>query len=287
MLYWVQLANGENSSYTYGELEETGSIALDTNILEQSFVHIPYSLFTKLVSQLPGNDPFVTTLRKCCDLAAVGNKVGLNWQLFEDFHNNVEAMREMLLARRLSDDDNYIQINKFYGIESNAHGLSSVKNGLEFKLRENCSVKSLRHRFPTQTLKPFVEDIEGTNPKLDFVKNCAGAIFDSFTYRQSCESELMLVCSQQKHYLVESVSKEIILDEWNKIDESIGEDINKMLVIVATRIEGNPADFDLPSGVILLTGEAMQRFYGKVLCTHAQLLTSVSKVFVNTANDAQ
>ncbi len=38
---FVKLDNGENSTYTYGELEETGYIALDTNI---SFARIPYSL---------------------------------------------------------------------------------------------------------------------------------------------------------------------------------------------------------------------------------------------------
>ena len=285
-----QIVDVKKSPFTYGELEAIGAIALATSRDTHLTVQMPYSLFRVLVQLMDGGDPLTKSLRRICNLVQREDEFSvLSWQSFEDLHCNMEAIREMLIAR--SDLERPCSsLQEFYCITDE----NELNVNFDFVLRRNCPVITADKRYPA-SLSDLVDDpnrvdVDGNqmNVMTSYVKNAPGAAFDSFTVRQLDEGEgTMLFCGQQKRYIETAVSAGMISREANKVSTSLPEGTSYVLVVVATKVTSD-ALVDLPENCVVVTGPALERFYS-VFSARVNLLSnkSLSQINVNTASSSE
>lgn len=86
---------------TYGELEVLGVIVVETSPDVHPTVQMPYYQFRDLLQFMDGEDPLTVSLRTVCNI--VQRQDFMNWQTLENFHCNIEASREMVMARRTEE----------------------------------------------------------------------------------------------------------------------------------------------------------------------------------------
>ena len=179
------------SPFTYGELEALGAIALATSRDTHLTMQMPYSLFRVLVQLMDGSDPLTKSLRRICNLVQSEDEFSvLSWQTFEDLHCNMEAIREMLMARR-DVEKPCPSLGKFYCLTLE----NECNVNFDFMLRQSCPVITAATSYPATTTDlvddPHRRDANGNqlNAMTAYVKNAPGADFDSFTVRQLDEGE--------------------------------------------------------------------------------------------------
>ena len=283
------LIDASTSYVTYGDLEARGVMVLETSVDTCLTVQMPFSLFRELVQLLDGKDPLTKSLRRICNLVSTEAEFGtLSWQTFEELHCNVEASREMLMARQ-REEMPYSSLSEFYCLTDNA----APKIDFDFALRRRCEVVTADSRFPTSTWTVLVDDPEkkDTNGyQLDattsHIKNAPGAAFDSFTLRQLPheEHQKMLFCGQQKLYVKATLSAGMIRAEADKVIASLPEGTVVTLVVIATKTAPD-ALRNLPENCVVVTGPALTKFYS-VFSARVNLFSeeSLSHINVNTAS---
>ena len=277
------LGSGKYQDYYYGSLESSGFIALATTPTASLLVQMPLAYFCTLVSLLDGNDALTVCLRKACNLIRNQNSAfcGLYWQSFEDFHCNMEAIREMLLARSEQSEDNDCAVSRLYCIER-------LENDFEFKLRRNITVVESARRFPRQNMS----DSETIGHDA-YMKNAPGAAFDSFTFRQlGGDDKYMLFCGQQKLYCHQMLNLTDIKAEVTKVEEALvssGFDNEYLLVIFASKVNSAVSHTDLPEKCCLVTGKAWTTFYSSLFAARAHIIFDAnnSQVNINTATKVE
>ena len=110
-----QTVNRAKSNYTYGQLEELGVIVLETAPDSHLTVQMPYYLFRDLLQYMDREDPLTKSLMTVCNIAP--RQDFLNWQTLENLHCNIEASREMVMARRTeegSEEGSRTSLREFY-----------------------------------------------------------------------------------------------------------------------------------------------------------------------------
>ena len=210
----------------------------------------------------------------------------LCWQDFEDLHCHVEASREMLIARR-DLDRSYYSLEDFYCLEKSRYNF-------DFVLRRQCDVATSASRFPSVLLgdDPLRKDTTGNrlNGSTSYIKNAPGAAFDSFTLRQieGERDQRMLFCGQQKLYVGTAVSGAMIREEAEKVEKSLPDGTPFVLVVIATKITSDAIGNDLPSNCVVVTGQALEKFYS-LFSARANLLSdaSLNRINVNTASRSE
>lgn len=268
----------DSSSWTYGALEEAGHIVLATTAHGGTIVQLPYSIFRKLVATKNGTDPLTGALRRACNLTDNYSDC-FSWESLEDLHANIEAIREMLLAKN-KDEDKAMSLNEFY---CTSYPISSaVEDMLEFELRTHCHVNAVTSSFPAQQSEVDLHDnapcgSDSSGSLLDagstIIKNAPGALFDTFTVRQILGDDRLLVCGQQKFYQTTEVTKEMARDLAAKVALRLSDAVEHVLVIVESP----------PDHCVILTGAALERFYGPVFSGRVILAMSGTRVDINTA----
>lgn len=279
-----------SSHVTYGDLESSG-FALRTHVDKHITVELSFVAFRYHVDALmrAGRawDPLVQLLGLVLNLCDVPDNRLMSWDGFEDFHCYIEAIREMMLFRRLctSSGDKLevatCSIREFYGVE----------RGIDFdiSLRRSFPVIEALHRFPpkdTITNNAAADTAADTAAALEaastaFYKNTNGAPFDSFTVRRighgADGARNALFCLQQKRYINALVNQAMIREEWGKVNDSLPhtnrDDVKIVLVVFATRVNkvAIAAEDELPEECLLVTGEAMRKFYSPLLFSRANL----------------
>jgi hypothetical protein len=117
------------------------------------------------------------------------------------------------------------------------------------------------------------------------IKNVPGALFETFTVRQVLGGDRLLVCGHQKFYQATEVTKEMVRDEAAKV--ALGLPENHVLVMVATRMATYGDGDRVPDRCVLLTGAALERFYGPVFSGRVILTLSGTQVDINTATNLE
>ena len=195
----------------------------------------------------------------------------------------------MLIARR--EPDRPCSVEDFYCV-------ANAPNDFDFVLRRCCDVVTSASRFPSQAWgvllddDPLRKDTTGNrlNGSTSYIKNAPGAAFDSFTSRHiNCEiDERMLFCGQQKLYVGTAVSGAMIREEAEKVEKSLPDGTPFVLVVIATKITSDAISNDLPSNCVVVTGQALEKFYS-VFSARANLLSndSLNRINVNTASRSE
>ena len=271
-----------NNLFTYGQLEEKGSITIATCRDTHLLVQMPYSQFRVLVQRMNGGDPLTKSLRKMCNLVDSNEEFGgLNWQTFEELHCNMEASREMLMARR-SMEEPVSSLGEFY--------CTPIGNDFDFILRSVCTVAAAHSRFPSpdwRNLANRADEDHLETASMSYVKNVEGAVFDSFTVRKIHEEGgVMLFCGQQKRYFVASVGVALIDEEVGKVRTFIPEGVPFKLIVIATKVSLDVFD-NLPEECVVVTGPALEKFYS-VFSARANLhFGCLTQININTASKSE
>jgi hypothetical protein len=277
-----QIVNTAKSNCTYGLLEELGVIAIETSRDSHLIVQMPYSHFRSLLQCMNGGDPLHKSLRTICNIVRAGDF--LNWQNFEILHCNMEASREMVMARRRNEGSR-TSLGEFYCVP--------VDNDFDFLLRRECTVVTARSRFPSTDWHIHGANVQDGEDKISFdiatesyVKNADGAVFDGFTIRDIDEENgnKILFCGQQKAYLVATVSAELIEEEIIKVRASIPEGQRFQLVVIANKINTDICKH-LPEECIVVTGLALEKFYS-IFSARAKLVFGCqTQININIASE--
>ena len=295
-----QIVDVIKSPLTYGKLEAYGAIVLATSTDAHLTVQMPYFLFRILVEIMDRTDPLTQSLMKICNRTQSENEYGLlSWQTFKILHCNVEAVREMLIARRdlllaKNDLESSYSSDYFEGPHSSLREFycltikDEIKIDFDFILRQSCSVMEagIRYIGSTHCIIDVQEGMifEDANDENFIISHMENPAFDSFTMRQLSDWRGgKLFCIQQKRCCDTALSAEMISEEVIKVGNSLPEGKSFVLVMIALKVTSDALE-NIPDNCIVVTGPAVETFYS-VFSARVNLLSvkSLSQINVNTA----
>ena len=265
--------------YTYGNLESLGLIALATMPEGNLIVQMPLALFRLHVNTLDASDPLTMCLNKVCNLIPLDLNDAFSCfrsQSFEDFHCNIEAIREMLLARRQCSEEIKCSVSQFYC-------LANLYNNMDYDmtLRSHVPVIEATNRIEDWNKDDFF--VGNTN----YVKNAAGAAFDSFTLREfNRGGDKVLFCGQQKLNSSQCLTNEQIIAEASKVAARLA-NAPYLLVIFANKVEAGASLSSMPDNCCIVTGKGWNKFYSSLFVARAHLVYEATKVNINTASKSE
>ena len=271
-----------NNRFTYGQLEQNGIITIATCRDTHLLVQMPYSQFRLLVQCMNRGDPLTKSLRKMCNLEDSNEEIGgLNWQTFEELHCNMEASREMLMARK-SMENPISSLGEFY--------CAPIGNDFDFILRSVCTVAAADSQFLSPNWRNLANSADENHletASMSYVKNVEGAVFDSFTVREIHEEGgEMLFCGQQNRYFVATVGVALIKEEVGKVRAFIPEGVPFKLIVTATKVSLDVLD-NLPEECIVVTGPALERFYSVFSARVNLHFGCLTRININTASKSE
>lgn len=183
-----------------------------------------------------------------------------------------------------------MSLNEFY---CTSYPISSaVEDTLEFELRTHCHVNAVTSSFPAQHSEVDLHDnascgSDSNGSLLDagatVIKNAPGVLFDTFSVRQILGGDRLLVRGQQMFYQAIEVTKEMVRDLAAKVALRLSDAVEHVIVIVASRMAAFGDDESPPDRCVILTGAALERFYGPVFSSRVILAMSGTRVDINTA----